>query len=492
MKLKEVKISNYRSIESETFTVEEKDGSYTFTLIGVNESGKSSFLNAVALIDDGIVSHPKDFFDDAKPIEISLKYTVEPADHTTLVKELQAKSVDREITSKMEIDQVEVGVTFQKETAYARKNFEKINFKNKTLPGYFLSGNLAQKKAEGQTAADLNFEDFLKLTLPDHFYKNSHFITFWKSDARHLINEKINLDTFAANPEETSVPLYNCFKLAKIDDIKGEILAIKTDSARRQNLADKLGDSITAHIKKVWPNHAVVIKFNIDAMVLEFLIEDDNVKYKMKTTNQRSDGFRQFISFLLTVSAEHSTNVLSNSLLLLDEPETHLHPKAQEFLKDELIKITKNTKNNIVFFATHSSYMIDKTLIGRCYKVDKVGNLKTRVTKITGPTKTYAEVNYEVFDVVSSDYHNQLYGAVQENSGIFTEKEFEDFLETKGVQKTKDYVRVHKDGNVSAPYKSTLSTYIRNMIHHPENTNNKLYSDAELKESIKVLLGLVK
>jgi predicted ATP-dependent endonuclease of OLD family len=61
MKLKEVKISNYRSIESETFVVEEKDGSHTFTLIGVNESGKSSFLNAVALIDDGTVAYPKDF-----------------------------------------------------------------------------------------------------------------------------------------------------------------------------------------------------------------------------------------------------------------------------------------------------------------------------------------------------------------------------------------------------------------------------------------------
>ena len=91
MKLKEVKISNYRSIESETFMVEEKDGSHTFTLIGVNESGKSSFLNAIALIDDGIVTHPKDFFDDTKSIEISLKYTVEPADLASLVKELQAK-----------------------------------------------------------------------------------------------------------------------------------------------------------------------------------------------------------------------------------------------------------------------------------------------------------------------------------------------------------------------------------------------------------------
>jgi len=53
---------------------------------------------------------------------------------------------------------------------------------------------------------------------------------------------------------------------------------------------------------------------------------------------------------LLTISAESATNQLSNSFLLLDEPETHLHPQAQEYLKDELIKITRNDANNIVFF----------------------------------------------------------------------------------------------------------------------------------------------
>lgn len=492
MKLKEIQINNYRSIETETFLVEEKDGSSTYTLIGVNESGKSSFLNAISLIDSGSVTYPKDFFDENKPIEISLKYLLEPSDLTSLVKDLQAKNIDKEIISKIEIDYVEVGTTFQSENSYVRKNFEKINFKTKSLPNFFLSGNVPQKRDEGNTTPDFVFEDFFKLQLADYFYKKSHYITFWKSDPKHLISEKINLETFATNPEEISVPLFNCFTLAGIEDIKSEISAIKNDSARRQNLVDKLGDSITAHIKKVWPNHAVIIKFNIDTMVLEFLIEDDKVKYKTKTTNQRSDGFKQFISFLLTVSAEHSNDSLSRSLLLLDEPETYLHPKAQEFLKDELIKITKNTKNNIVFFATHSGYMIDKNLINRCYKVEKTGNIKTKISNITGPTKTYAEVNYEVFDVVTSDYHNQLYGKLQEDNQIFTEKDFEVFLKTQNLKETKDYIRVEKNGKTSQSYNVTLPTYIRNMIHHPENANNKLYSETELRESIKSLLSLTK
>ena len=43
MKLSSITIKNFRSIEDLTFKVEEVDGSYTFALIGVNESGKSSF-----------------------------------------------------------------------------------------------------------------------------------------------------------------------------------------------------------------------------------------------------------------------------------------------------------------------------------------------------------------------------------------------------------------------------------------------------------------
>ncbi|MDA0208487.1 MAG: AAA family ATPase [bacterium] len=65
----------------------------------------------------------------------------------------------------------------------------------------------------------------------------------------------------------------------------------------------------------------------------------------MKNDQVLPDGFCQFISFLLTISAESATNQLSNSLLLLNEPETHLHPQAQEYLKDELIKITRNDEN---------------------------------------------------------------------------------------------------------------------------------------------------
>jgi len=411
MKLTEIKIKNYRSIEEASFVLSDKNKSQTYTLIGINESGKTSFLKGISLIDGGEVVYPRDYFDPRNPIEIILTYDVSDKVNKSLIEDLDKRGVNKEVTSKIHVDRVEVGIRYEPVAGAAGISFEEYYFPKDTLPGYHLNATTPEKKPEGSEAEDLSFSKVLKIHAPSFFYDNCHYITFWKSDPKHLIGDQINLESFAANPTNVSIPLANCFLLAKAD-AKTEIASIKNDTALRQNLLDRLSDSVTEHIKKVWPNHPVKIKFNINNMMLEFLIEDDEVKYKTKTTGQRSDGFKQFISFLLTISAEHANSSLERSLLLLDEPETHLHPKAQEFLRDELIKITSNKLNNIVFFATHSSYMIDRDCIERCVRVEKRGNAKTKLVEIQPGISSYAEINYEVFDVTSSDYHNELYGVV--------------------------------------------------------------------------------
>ena len=228
--------------------------------------------------------------------------------------------------------------------------------------------------------------------------------------------------------------------------------------------------------RKIILKHPIKIKFQINNSLLSFLVEDEKVKYKSKTTEQRSDGFRQFISFLLTISAESATNQLSNSLLLLDEPETHLHPQAQEYLKDELIKITRNDKNNIIFFATHSNYMIDKDHIERCFRLSKQSNRKTKVEKIKLGKTSYSEVNYEVFGILSSDYHNELYGYLED-----VEKSKLD-----GLPKTKKW----KNKKTNATKDVSLATYIRHSIHHPENTQNTKFTAEDLQKSIETLREL--
>jgi len=478
MKLQKITIQNFRSIEDETFDVKEIDGGNTFTLIGINESGKSSFLKAVSLVDDGEVLFPHDFSDNKSPINVYLTYKLDQADEKELRKTLVEKGFEKDLLSKIQIEEVGACVSFEPVANSARKNFDRIKFKKQVFNDYTLEGAKPVKKNPEQTQDDFDLEKYFETYLPQHFWKNSHHITFWKSSEEYLINDQIDLNAFAEDPEDISIPLLNCFRLADIDDeeIKPEIEKLKTSPSDISDLQDKLGDKVTAHIKKVWPNHPIKIKFHINNMMLSFLVEDVGVKYDSKTTSQRSDGFRQFASFLLTISAESATDQLSYSLLLLDEPETHLHPQAQEYLRNELIKITKNKENNIVLFATHSNYMIDKDHIDRCFRVLKEKNKRTKLERIKGQDSSYSEVNYEVFHIPTNDYHNELYGYL------------EDISKTKLEALPKSKKRYND--KTKATETVSLATYIRHSIHHPENTKNKKFTAEELVQSIEALREL--
>jgi predicted ATP-dependent endonuclease of OLD family len=477
MRLNKITIKNFRSIENIVLPIEEINGSYTFSLIGINESGKSSFLRAIALVDEGEVNYPQDFYDETTPIAISLEYTLNGREEKAIINDLLSKGFDKKLISEIDITKVLVCVGFEAKNNTERNNYEIVKFKKEIFPNYTLNGGVPAKKEGEEPQEDFNLEDYFRENYPKYFWKIAHTITFWESSPKYLISDEINLETFAADPKKTSIPLYNCFKLAGVRDISARINKIKTNPADIHNLQDELGDKVTAHIKDVWPGHPIKIKIQINNMMLSFLVEDEGVKYQTKTTKQRSDGFRQFISFLLTISAENNTDQLFNEILLLDEPETHLHPGAQENLKEDLIKTTMNNSNNILFYATHSNYMIDKNNINRCYRVEKIGNKTTSLEKIKKQKSSYAEVNYEVFNISTNDYHNELYGIV------------EDKHKAKLEALKKD--RIWKNISTKKDEKVSLSKYIRHSIHHPENTTNKEVGPTELKSSIEILRKLV-
>ena len=432
MKLTSFTINNFRSIRKNTFNVIEINGTNTYSLIGINESGKSSFLNAISLVDndDEKIIYLKDFFDENSPVSVVLNYQLEDQEKRDLAKKLTEKGFEKDILSRIIIKEVAICCTIEPAVNSPKKVYDKITFEKDSFEEYTLQGDKPVKKEPPQVQEDLNLNKYFDDHLSKYFWGLSHQIIFWKSSNKYLINEQINLDTFATDPDNISIPLTNCFRLAGISkkDIPTQIAKLKANPAEISNLQDKLGDKVTSHIKKVWPDHPIRIKFQINSSMLLFFIEDEKVKYRSKTVEQRSDGFRQFVSFLLTISAENATNQLSNSLLLLDEPETHLHPQAQEYLKEELIKITKNNNNNIVFFATHSNYMVDKDHIERCFRVFKSKNKETKLESFDPKKISYSEVNYEVFNISSSDYHNELYGYLEDV----------DEVKLNGLQKSKN------------------------------------------------------
>lgn len=477
MKLQRIEISNYRSIEFLELNITPIDNSFTYTLLGINESGKSNILKAINLYDSNSVNFPLDYFNPKQPITISFSYLPEDSDIKDLNEKLMKEhDFEKDLLAQIEINQVTVKVEFANSVDNKQLTTEEINFKEHTFPSYTIKDGKVLKKIrtanEESQEESLNLVELFRDKLPTYFWSCSHITTFWKSSPEYLISDEIDLAEFAKEPSKVSIPLKNCFELAKLKDIKTEISQLGNPVAI-QNLEEILGDKITKHIKNIWPQHPIKIKFKINNNKLSFLVEDLGVKFKNKMTRQRSDGFRQLISFLLTLSAQNRSENLSNSILILDEPETHLHPTAQINLRNELIKLSKSESNNIVFYATHSNYMIDKDNMERSFIIRKKENEKTEIENVVLNKTSYSEVNYVVFDIPTNDYHNELYGSAEE------------LQPTKLNNITKDRKWYNALKKVEEPV--SLSTYIRHSIHHPENKSNAPFSEKELKKSIDTL-----
>jgi len=138
---------------------------------------------------------------------------------------------------------------------------------------------------------------------------------------------------------------------------------------------------------------------------LEAGIEDESNHYEL---SQRSDGFKRFVTFLLMVSAEQASDLLKDTLLLIDEPEIGLHPTGARYLMDELIDIAKD---NYVVFSTHSIFMVDNKIINRHLIIRK----KNEITE----AEEVSESNIQDEEVIYKSLGYSIFSSLKEKNLIF-------------------------------------------------------------------------
>ncbi len=88
------------------------------------------------------------------------------------------------------------------------------------------------------------------------------------------------------------------------------------------------------------------------------------------------------------------------------------------------------------------------------------------------PIPSLNEINYLAFDEADEEYHNELYGYID------LQQLLKEYFKDKPTQK---YVN-SKTEKEEYP---TKTKYIRDQIHHPENTHNPKFTFEELQQSIK-------
>lgn len=223
---------------------------------------------------------------------------------------------------------------------------------------------------------------------------------------------------------------------------------------------------------------------------------DDGVDIPM---SEKGNGMQRSVALaLLQVYAEELAHDEERGqtkpfYLFIDEPELCLHPKGQTKLLEALLEISKKKQ---VFLTTHSPYFLVTPHLSNVglfiFRRDGISNIveDASLEPMFPWSPTWGEINFKAYKLPTVELHNELYGKLQYDSGQFREKEFEQWLQGRNIQFTKQWIR-ENNGSAQAPYGVTLQTFIRNHIHHPENRRNTLYTENELKQSIEEMIRLL-
>ncbi len=249
------------------------------------------------------------------------------------------------------------------------------------------------------------------------------------------------------------------------------------------------------------------VRFSFSLPEIESFFKTGNIALSENGTGMQRALALALIQVYADISSPDENGISKPILFFIDEPETFLHPQAQNKLLDALEKISNKSQ---IFIITHSPYLLKK------YKKDthsmSIFSKESGLNKIKegkefdlfgASSPTWGEINYYAFGVLSVEFHNELYGFIQakailEDEKYCKSKDFDEYLFNKSNETIKidqKYKHLKSDNSV-IEYDTTLPTKIRNIIHHPENTYNKNadntgFSDEELGNSIESLISLL-
>ena len=196
--------------------------------------------------------------------------------------------------------------------------------------------------------------------------------------------------------------------------------------------------------------------------------------------NKRGSGVKRLILLnFFRAEAERRLEEESSTGIIyaIEEPETSQHFSNQRILAEAFLALSK-APNSQVILTTHSGIIVKMFQFQNLRLVSEDEHCDKCVSQIQKGLLGYPslnELNYTAFGEITDEYHDELFGY------IFANNLLEDYENGKSVM---TYVRQKKDGTTKVE-KKTITHYIRDVMHHPENTHNARYSHAMLKQSIE-------
>lgn len=447
MKLTSIEIKSFRSLVNQRLDLTHS----CMVLVGLNESGKSNLLTAMRTLDNDYKLKPTDYSKvSGESPRIRFDINFEENEHQELLATLESwfevntQTLPSDILKKNKLLVENVSKVRTINSDGKIQYFLSYDLVLDVIPGFSIAKDIAGKEdilvqidasqvplkecvilrdstLEANTAIEALFvpltkEELIKALRP----KVSIFITrktpaviYWEYEPKYLIPSETKYEDFIKgnDPREHSVPLYNIFMLAHAlklnsdDDLIEKVQQWQSDASLRRKDTDIVNEAVNKYVKSIWQDYNQEIHVGLEESKITVHIKDPESPNKnYYEMIERSQGFKTFVSFILTTSADAQADV-ENFILVLDEPETHLHPSGVRFMKNELLKLAG--QGNQVLYATHSVFMIDRQELSR-HVIVKKDHESTRLSPVKRNNITQESLIYEALGTRTDEFSIQL------------------------------------------------------------------------------------
>lgn len=409
LKLKKATISKYKCVENEQHFSIEQD---ITVLVGMNESGKTSLLEALAKVN---------YFNDDPKYKFNMTHDYPRKQKKSAEREGKdpiAVTLEYELSDNL-ISQItdDLLVPFKKrEVSYTKKynneghyntysNFSLKEFTTKQLIALDIRGEnyinmfsevknaetfneiIEKLKNSGETAECINklqhlkkyFENswnwgnpideyvartYLTPSMPKFMYYDDYYMLPSRISIDKIDNNEITDDsekTAKALLELANIDTNNIIRATSYEDFKAELEATQA--------------IISDELFKYWStNNNLRILFDIDKVeetdtrnnqriidhVLDIRVQNHRSMVSLPLAN-RSKGFNWFFSFLVWFK-KIQEDKQNTYILLLDEPGLNLHALAQH----DLLKFIEDLSSQYqIIYTTHSPFMIESSKLQR-------------------------------------------------------------------------------------------------------------------------------
>lgn len=404
MRYKSFEITNFKGIKSVKIDVP-GDEITSLALIGLNESGKTTILQAIYSFspdDESKVLFERDKKPEKPDIEIIPRdkisnFTGSVIVKATLILDDEDKS---EIIRALSLNGMDIDPDSWPKSIFVTNTNEYLNGEHeKYISSWFVFIKVKSKsqrkyrrwnshewphiwRAFKSRVPDIAYFPTFVFDLPEKIYLTGHDTdatnSFYKKIFQDVLDyqgtgltieknvvSRIRADNFLVQWAEFLSSFWGSStqqRITHVMDLASETITSVIISSWNQIFGDSLSDK---KIEIEWKpqsgdqgsnEHDIYVKYQVRQGTDRFDISD------------RSLGFRWFFCFLLFTQFRTSRKGSVGTLFLFDEPASNLHAKAQERLLKSFASISRTP--NALIYSTHSHYMINPSWLDQAYIVE--------------------------------------------------------------------------------------------------------------------------